>query len=560
MTDPVFRSPVIRGVLFDFDGTLTGPGSIDFAAIRQAIGCPAGAAVLEFIAALPPGEKDRALGILDARELEAAKLSRPNAGAEDLIRHLRARSIPLGIFSRNSRGAILEALGNFSTTKAEDFQIIISRDDAEPKPDPAGVHLAARKLGVAVECLLNVGDYVFDIEAAQRAGAPVVWLKGGSASFRLKRPPDYTIGHLSELEGLVDSLLPLSLGKLPNRFLERFLAESPLDDPSLLIRPGLGEDTAAVQLGEDDEVLVLKSDPITFSAEEIGYCTVVINANDVATSGATPRWFLTTLLFPEGSNAAQVQDLMQELQRFSRKFGLSLCGGHTEVTDAVTRVVVVGQLVGTVSRDRLIDKRQMARGDQVLLTKGLALEGTSILARDFTEPLEALGLGSLEIESSRRLFTDPGISILEEARIAVDTGGVSALHDVTEGGLATALGELSAAGGHRMRVEMERIPILPETERLCGLLRIDPLGLLGSGSLLITCKPEFTDRITKACRDAGIEVTRIGEVLEEGAGIEAHRGKKPVRWPQFEVDEIARAIGKLTPDRTSGGFPPDPGA
>lgn len=532
-------------MLFDFDGTLTEPGSIDFAAIRQAIGCPAGDPVLEYIKELPGSKKDQALRLLDAREVEAAKLSRPNAGAEGLIHHLRSKSVPLGIFSRNSRRSIVEALRNFRATTADDFQVIVSRDDAEPKPDPAGVRLAARKLGVEVECLLNVGDYVFDIEAAQRAGAPTVLLSSGSTSFRLNRPPNYSIRHLSELEGLVESLLPLSLGKLPNRFLERFLAENPLDDPSLLIRPGLGEDTAAVQLGDGDDVIILKSDPITFTADHLGYSTVVINANDVATSGATPRWLLTTLLFPEGSNAAQVQALMHELQSFSRKFGLSLCGGHTEVTDAVTRVVAVGQLVGTVSRDRLIDKRRMATGDQVLLTKGLAVEGTSILVRDFSDRLEELGLGAREMESGRRFLTDPGISILKEATIAADIGGVSALHDVTEGGLATALEELSVAGGHRIRVEMERIPVLSETQRLCDLLGLEPLGLLGSGSLLITCKPESGARIGKVCRDAGIEVARIGEVLDEGAGIEAYRGKKPVPWPHFEVDEITRAIGKL---------------
>jgi hydrogenase expression/formation protein HypE len=540
-----FLLPVIRGVLFDFDGTLTAPGSIDFAAVRQAIGCPGETPILEYIDALPRSEKDQALRLLDAHETAAAKLSRPNAGAEDLIRHLRSKSVPLGIFSRNSRRSILEALRHFRATTAEDFQAIISRDDAEPKPDPAGVLLAAWKLGVEVECLLNVGDYVFDIEAAQRAGAPTVLLSDGAAPFRLNRPPDYTIGHLSELEGLVETLLPLSVGKLPNRFLERFLAENPLDDPSLLIRPGLGEDTAAVQLGEDENVIVLKSDPITFSADQLGYSTVVINANDVATSGATPRWLLTTLLFPEGSNAAQVHALMHELQTFSREFGLSLCGGHTEVTDAVTRVVAVGQLVGTVPRDRLIDKRRMAAGDQVLLTKAVALEGTSILTRDFADRLEALGLGVRDIENGRRFLTDPGISILKEAAIAADIGGLSALHDVTEGGLATGLEELSAAGGQRIRVYMERIPVFPETQRLCDLLRVEPLGLLGSGSLLIVCKPESGEKITKACRDAGIDVARIGEVLDDGTGIEAYRGKKQVPWPQFEVDEITRAIGKL---------------
>jgi hydrogenase maturation factor len=349
-----------------------------------------------------------------------------------------------------------------------------------------------------------------------------------------------------DLWDILELLIPLSEGKLPNHLLGRFLEESPLDDPSLLVSPAVGEDIAAVAIGAGDDVVVLKSDPITFTVDRLGYSTVVINANDLATSGAAPRWLLTTLLFPVGASAARIRCVMRELQQASREFGLTLCGGHTEVTRAVRQPVAVGHLAGTTSRDRLIDKRRMRRGDRILLTKGVALEGTAILARDFSGELEAVGMPRREVESCQRLFVDPGISVLAEARLAVESGGVTAMHDVTEGGLATALEELSTAGRRRIRVFVERIPIFPETRALCDLLGIDPLGLLGSGGLLIACRPDASTGLLDALRRANVAVSEIGEALGEGVGIEALRDSAPVDWPRFEVDEIVAAIRRLT--------------
>ncbi|MFQ5928802.1 MAG: HAD-IA family hydrolase [Acidobacteriota bacterium] len=542
------QTPTIKAVLFDFDATLTLPGSLDFPAIKKALGCPTDLPVLEFIANLAcREEQEAALRVLDRFESDASRESRPNSGTEELIKYLQSKNLPVGIISRNRLRSILRALENFEFVSPSDFKVIVSRDDqVELKPDPAGILLAARKMGVQVEEMLVVGDFHFDIEAGRKAGAVTVFLTNGAAPPRFLFPPDYVITHLRELQDIVRNLHPLSAGKLPGDLLEQFLQEHSLDDPSILVRPGLGEDAAAVQLEEDGEVIVLTSDPITFTTDRLGYYTVLINANDVATCGAVPRWLLTTLLLPLGSSAAQIHQLMQELQQVSREFGLSLCGGHTEITDAVNKPVVVGQLVGTVPRDGLIDKRQMAEGDQILLTKAVAVEGTSIIAREFPQALKTLGISEHEIERCQQFLVDPGISILKDAQIAAGTGSVSAMHDVTEGGVATALEELSAAGRHRLRVHIDQIPVFPETRKLCRLLDLSPLGLIGSGSLLVACKPEVCKKLVSDLREAGIQVSRIGEVLEEGVGIEAVSQKdRPVEWPRFEVDEISRAIQKM---------------
>jgi hydrogenase maturation factor len=392
-------------------------------------------------------------------------------------------------------------------------------------------------LGVETQAVAVVGDYLFDIDAGKTAGATTVLLTNGGPLPPYAHASDMTIDSLGELQRIVRLAQPLPAGKVPVDLLRHYLAEFTFQDPSVIVNPGIGEDTAAVDVGAE-EVLILKSDPITFATDAIGRYAVLINANDIATSGADPRWFLATLLFPVGITGYQVLRVMREMKAFCERWAITLCGGHSEITDAVNRPVLAGTMAGTVARSRLIEKTAMRPGDGVLLTKGVAVEGTSIIAREFGMRLRDLGVSDDDIEAGRR-FLDR-ISILEEAGIARDTEGVSALHDVTEGGVATALEELSIAGGHRIRVHMDRIPLLPLTHRLGRLLGIDPLGLIGSGSLLICCRPRSCARLRERIQKVGIAVTPIGEVLAKGAGIEAVTDEGPAVWPRFEVDEITR--------------------
>lgn len=534
----------IRAVLFDFDGTLTRPGALDFAIVKKEVGCPLERPVLEFIREIPDQkERAAAMAALDRFEMAGAENSVPNTGAEELIGLLKREKLPIGLISRNSRQAIVRALENFQTLRLADFQVVISRDHpAAIKPDPEGVLTAAEAMGVAPAHLMVVGDYWFDVEAGNRAGAVTAFLgRKGALPPSPGTVPTYTVESLSELLPVLELGIrlgrPLSSGKFPNELLREYLEEFGFEDPSVIINPGIGEDTAAVTV-EGEEVLILKSDPITFVTDAVGHYAVIINANDIATSGADPRWMLTTCLFPVGITASAVFEILEDLRDTCKKSGITLCGGHTEITDAVTRPVISGTLAGTVRRTDLIDKRRMRPGDRVLLTKGVAVEGTSIIAREFSTLLTQKGFSGEAIRAARSFLSH--ISILAEARIARTIPGVSALHDVTEGGLATAVEELSIAGGHRIRIRMEAIPVYPETRQLCSAFGIDPLGLIGSGSLLICCDCGGCDRLVKRLVKEGIAVTPIGEVLEPGAGVEATENGAMCIWPKFQVDEITR--------------------
>ena len=197
---------MIRAVLFDFDGTLTRPEAIDFAALRKLLDCPPGTPILEYIEALPSREaRERAHRVLDEFELAAARASVPNEGAEELVAHLRRRRIARGILSRNSRGSVQTALANFSTLTGDDFSVILTRENAgRPKPQPDGVLGAARLFGVPPAEILVVGDYVFDIAAGRAAGARTALLTNGRAALPIEPAPEFTVARLEELRPILD--------------------------------------------------------------------------------------------------------------------------------------------------------------------------------------------------------------------------------------------------------------------------------------------------------------------------------------------------------------------
>ena len=248
----------------------------------------------------------------------------------------------------------------------------------------------------------------------------------------------------------------------------------------------MGEDVAAVELG-GAELLVAHGDPITLGGDKPGAAAVLVNVNDIAAAGAEPRWLLATVLLPPGTTPSQALGLLDELADAAARAGVTVAGGHTEVTDAVARPVVSLAAFGTIGRAELKDKRSARAGDRVLLTKELAMEGAALLAEELGERLRTLGMSADELVACRAL--QERASILPEARVARGFGGVHAMHDVTEGGLSTALQELAAATGRGVLVHRDRVPVSRGTRRICELLGADALGLIASGSLLICCDP-----------------------------------------------------------------------
>lgn len=331
-------------------------------------------------------------------------------------------------------------------------------------------------------------------------------------------------------------------GKLPIVLLRRFLARLK-GDRSVLVGPGIGLDAAAIDLG--DRYLIAKTDPITFVTAEIGAYALTINANDLAIMGATPRWFLATLLLPAGATTpATASRIFTQLTTACKNLKVILCGGHTEITTAVNRPVIVGCLLGDCPKGRLVTAAGARPGDAILLTKGIPIEAVSILARERGAELRRRYPARF-IARCRRYLSDPGISVLREAEIALATGGVHAMHDPTEGGLSAALYELAEAAGVGVRIEEQAIRILPEGARLCADFGLDPLGAIASGALLICADPKRETAILRRLTGAGIAAARIGTIVPASQGVRLVTGghrSRPVS--RFAVDEVARLFSR----------------
>lgn len=327
------------------------------------------------------------------------------------------------------------------------------------------------------------------------------------------------------------------IGKLPADVLTRLFEQYGPSDERVIVGPRIGHDAAVISF--DDRYLVAKTDPITFATDEIGWYAVHVNANDLACTGARAHWFLVTLLLPQGgTDEALVDKIFGQIARTCEQLDIALVGGHTEITHGLKRAVVVGFMLGEVAPDALVRPDGAQPGDGLLLTKGVAVEGTAIIARERADQLK--GVDPVLVERARQFLYEPGISVVPEARIATAAGNVHAMHDPTEGGLATGLWELAEAAGVGLAIDEAGIPILPETMAFCEALGLNPLGLIASGALLLAVAPNDEAAIRAALVREGISAHHIGRVVEheQGLTINGRCGSRPL--PRFDQDELTR--------------------
>lgn len=328
-----------------------------------------------------------------------------------------------------------------------------------------------------------------------------------------------------------DPVLPL--GKLPADLLATLLSRLPAD-PRVVVGPRIGEDAAVIDMGEC--YLVAKTDPITFATDAIGWYAVQVNANDLATTGATPRWFMATVLLPGGqADRALAERIFTQITSACAALGITLIGGHTEITYGLERPIVAGFMLGEVEKDRLVTTAGAQAGDAILLTKGIPIEATAIIARERRAEL-LRHFDQALVDRAAAYLTAPGISVVPDARAACAAGGVTSMHDPTEGGLATALWEVAEASGRALDLDVAEWPLLEEGRQLCAHYGLDPLGAIASGALLLTVRPEAEAGVRAALGASGISVYRLGQVA---AGPVTVRRRGAI-LPRPARDEIAR--------------------
>ena len=332
----------------------------------------------------------------------------------------------------------------------------------------------------------------------------------------------------------------LQIGKIDPDILGKLISDYTHKEDRVLIGAGIGEDAAIIDMGSS--YLVAKTDPITHVTSEIGHYAVNINANDIAAMGGKPMWFLATILMPAASSTDELKRIFSQLSESCKELGISYCGGHTEVTHSVNNPVVIGHMLGEVGRDNLKPTSEARLGDDLIMTKSSAIEATAIIALEKEKELRG-HLGNKLLARAKNYLYNPGISVVKEASVVSSIKEVHALHDPTEGGIATGIFEMATASDLGVEVHYDKIPISEETLKLCESYHVDPLGTFASGSLLIAVSPAVSEDVISRLSAVGITAARIGVMMPKEEGMRLIRNGENLPLPVYHQDEISKIFG-----------------
>jgi hydrogenase maturation factor len=330
-------------------------------------------------------------------------------------------------------------------------------------------------------------------------------------------------------------------GKVPPDVLSRIVfAHLGKKDKDLLLGPGIGEDASLIRVG--GSVIVAATDPITGSVEDIGWLAVHINANDVATFGVRPRWFLTSIMLPTGSQESDLERIMTQIHEASLSLDITVAGGHTEITDGIDRPIVAGFMIGMTTEGNYVTSAGARHGDAIIMTKTAAIEGTAILATEGGSFLSNR-VGAETIESAIRLRSK--ISVVEDGVIAFETGYITAMHDPTEGGLSGGIHEICDASQVGFEINLDSIPLHESTIAICDAFSANVFELISSGCMVMTCAHEGSGTVISALESKGIEATIIGRITENVSKRKGISNGVSSNMPRPKTDAIWSALKKI---------------
>ncbi len=328
-------------------------------------------------------------------------------------------------------------------------------------------------------------------------------------------------------------------GKIPIRLLEEILYRHlKRVDKELVLPPRIGEDAGAVAIN-DNRVLVIHSDPITAAGEKVGWLAIHIAANDIAATGAVPRWFTTVILLPENTNEEKIIEIVKDMRKALDELGASIVGGHTEYTPSVSSPIVIATAIGFQDRDRLVYTGGAREGDYLLLTKTVGIEATAVVAYEKECELKNK-LTKDEIETAKTFLKK--ISIVREAML-LNNNIANSMHDPTEGGVIAAALEIAIASGKTIELWRDKVPIHPITKKILGLYNIDPLKSLSSGTLLATVPPDKIDEAKAVLDEIGVKATVIGVVRKEEEPVLVEVcGTEKIVYSEPPIDDLIKKL------------------
>jgi len=307
--------------------------------------------------------------------------------------------------------------------------------------------------------------------------------------------------------------MKLAHGKIPIDILKQVIFKNlGAERKEVALGPSAGIDGAVIDVGNHS--LVVSMDPITGALERIGWLSVNINANDVATFGVEPAFIVSCTMLPEGSDRKTVETISAQMSEASKNLGIAIVGGHCEVTPGLTNPIVVCCVMGLTEKGNYVTAGGARPEDKLILTKSAGIEGTAILASDREKQLKKT-MSPKMLQSARKFFEQT--SVVKEAIEAYKTGGVNAMHDPTEGGIVGGVYEMAEASNLGVKILEDKIPVLPETAEICKFFKINPLRLISSGALLIAAKPNCADEIIEKLKTKKIQASVIGHFQENPA-------------------------------------------
>ncbi|MBS7616748.1 AIR synthase family protein [Candidatus Bathyarchaeota archaeon] len=335
--------------------------------------------------------------------------------------------------------------------------------------------------------------------------------------------------------------MKLPLGKVPVEVLNEIVFKNlGAKREEVVIGPSTGFDGAVIDIG--DNSLIVSMDPITGAVERIGWLAVNVNANDVATFGVKPAFFLSCILLPEKADQQIVGLICSQMNEASKNLGVAIIGGHCEVTPGLVEPIVVGCVIGITDKNDYVTAGGAKPGDKLILTKSAGIEGTAILATERYDLLRKMGMSEELLRSAKNFFNQ--ISVVRDGILAYKTGGVNAMHDPTEGGILGGIHEMADASKLGVKVFADKIPVAEETRKICSFFKIDPLNLISSGAMLISAKSSFAEKIVKTLKAEKIEASVIGEFInakDERLFVQ-NGSEKPL--PRPECDSLWIALTK----------------
>ena len=330
----------------------------------------------------------------------------------------------------------------------------------------------------------------------------------------------------------------LKTGKLDSDLLEKIVFNNiKFRRPEVLTRPGIGEDCAVVDFGSYE--CIMSTDPITAAISEIGRLSIHISCNDIASNGIQPLGIMLAVMLPEGTTEEEIEEMMRQAGEASEELGVEIIGGHTEITPAVTKPVIVSTAVGRGEKWASQHTENMKPGDYIMMTKYAGLEGSGVIACDFEEQLREI-LTREEIEEAKGLLNQ--VSVVKEG-VAAGKVGTHGMHDVTEGGVLGAVWEMCQVAGTGAWLQVDQIPLKPVTKKICDYFDIDYLRLISSGCMIIMTPPDKKEEMEAAMEKAGVKLSCIGVIKEASEGIRMEIDGESMEIAPPASDELYKVVG-----------------